>query len=72
MIVGRTKMSRFFKMFGLFLLFLMFKVNVYADDISVTECEYTEQYKRWLTLSEEERSNVYEPVKCKSDSAFFF
>ena len=41
-----------------FILLLCISSNVYA-------CTMSEEYKRWLELSEEERSNYIEPVYCK-------
>lgn len=58
--------------FSVFLCFL-FSLNVVnaKSIITATECEYTEAYKKWLKLSEEERKETLEPAMCKTSGSFF-
>ena len=51
--------------------FLLESDYVYAKKIEAMECEYTDSYKQWLKLSEKERKNTLEPVRCKSSQSFF-
>ena len=53
-------------------IFVCFSNRVYAKVIVATECEYTEQYEKWLLLSDEEKSKVIKPVKCKNEGLFYF
>ncbi len=41
---------------------------VYASDISLELCEYSDEYIAWLNLSEEKRANTLMPNMCKQDS----
>ncbi len=40
--------------------------NVFAADIDLELCEYSEEYISWLNLSEKERQNVPMPNMCKN------
>ena len=51
--------------------FLLESDYVYAKKIEAMDCEYTDSYKQWLKLSEKERKNTLEPVRCKSSQSFF-
>ena len=42
-----------------------------AKTIEVLDCEYTDAYKKWIKLSQSERSKVLEPTKCKTNDIFF-
>ena len=44
---------------------------VYGEEIKAIECEYTEQYKKWLRLTDEEKNGLSVPVMCKTDDTFF-
>ena len=52
-------------------IFIFLSNKVDARVITVTECEYTEQYENWLTLSDYERSNTMQPTKCKNNGIFY-
>lgn len=54
----------YFILFSIFTFILSTKI-VFAADLSLVECEYTDAYKEYLTLSEEEKAKVLEPTKCK-------
>ena len=44
--------------------FLAFFSNVQAKDISLSLCEYSQEYISWLNLSESERANTSIPYMC--------
>ncbi len=45
--------------------------NVFSKTITITECEYTDSYKKWLTLTDDEKKDLIEPQKCKNDDLFY-
>lgn len=56
-------------LYGLFIFVIsVMCVNVDAKTIYLKECEYTKEYKEWLSLSEEERKDVIAPTMCKNYS----
>ena len=52
--------------FALFLTFLF--IDVDAKTIYLNQCEYTDEYKEWLSLNEEEREGVIAPPMCKNST----
>ena len=42
-----------------------FLIKVNAKAINLTECEYTDEYKKWAKLSESQRNDIEEPTMCK-------
>lgn len=51
---------------------LLFSMSyVYGEEIKAIECEYTEQYKKWLRMTDEEKNGLSVPVMCKTDDTFF-
>lgn len=48
-------------------LFLLFIGISYAGTINLTECDYTDDYIKWLALSDEEKALVTMPTKCKDN-----
>jgi C1A family cysteine protease len=59
-------MKKFLYIIFTFLLTFLF-IGVDAKTIYLRECEYTKEYKKWLSLSEKERKNTVEPIMCKND-----
>lgn len=56
------------KNIGLGLLLFTFFVNVvHAEVISFVDCEYREEYLKWLELSEEDKKKFEEPAMCKDE-----
>ena len=60
-------MKKFLYVAFTFLLTFLF-IGVDAKTIYLKECEYTKEYKEWLSLSEEERKDVIAPTMCKNYS----
>lgn len=52
----------------LFISFVYLAVDAKSNTIYLKECEYTDEYVRWLSLSEKERSNEVIPAMCKNSS----
>ena len=60
------------KVFIAIVLAVCFIPNVIAESgISFKECEYTTNYKKWLNLSEEEKTKIEEPSMCKTEDDFY-
>ena len=48
-------------------LFLLYGINiVHASDVKLVSCELSEEYKEWLTLSDEEKKGRMMPAMCDS------
>lgn len=43
-------------------------VDAKGNTIYLKECEYTDEYKNWLTLSDKEKEKVIMPAMCKNNS----
>ena len=52
----------------LFISFVYLEVDAKSNTIYLKECEYTDEYVRWLSLNEKERTNVVTPTMCKNSS----
>jgi len=59
-------MKKYLYIIFAFLLTFAF-INVEAKTIYLRDCEYTNEYKEWLSLNEKERKNTVEPTMCKND-----
>lgn len=56
-------------LYGLFIFVISITyINVDAKTIYLQECEYTDEYKRWLKLSDEEKKEAIMPTVCKNDN----
>ena len=49
------------------LLSLFFSIKVNAEVISLTDCLYTDEYIKYLGLSDEEKQKTIEPIKCQEE-----
>ena len=69
MIEKTGKISKLISVLIVFLCCIAFNISVFANEIEVdeeredlTKQEYTEDYKKWLSLSDEEKQKVMEPL----------
>ena len=51
----------FFTILLIFILFLLVDKSVFASTIQLENVEYSERFKKWLELSDEEKQNVLQP-----------
>ncbi len=47
------------------LMLILFTIKVSAKTIPIMECDYTDEYKKYMKMSEEERKKTIQPVVCK-------
>ena len=64
-------MKKAIKMFLCILVVLFLNNKVQAKVFRTTDCEYTDQYENWLLLTDEEKSKVIQPPKCKNTGPFY-
>ena len=55
------------KVITFFIVLFIGIVNVQATD-TLELCEYSEEYKAWLRLSDEEKASTIMPSMCKQDN----
>lgn len=56
---------------GILLLLIIKLVPIYAEVITLQECEYTDEYKIWLTLPKEEQEKRPPTAICKTKGSLF-